>query len=1108
MVSGRGAGAVLARARAPIILTILVLGGAFLLQRDDIGPNPHRSGARVNPTEIRAAFGRLPVSFEQNQGQSDGRVKFLARGNGYGLYLTANVAALVFGGQSGKAEVSGVEMRFAGANPTAHVAGSDRLPGHSNYFIGNDPSRWLHNVPQFGRVVYREIYPGIDLAFYGKQGRLEYDFDVAPGADPSQIQLDLSGADRLQIAENGDLVLTKNERELRFQAPHVYQNSSTGPQNVSGAFVLAGHNRVSFQVGDYDRTRTLVIDPVLVFSSYLGGSGNESCTAATSPSGGFVPHCPAITVDSAGQIYVAGTTTSTGTFAGLTPQTPATAAGSANVFVSQISLSSTGSTLDFVTYLGGGTGTTQYPVGIGVDSGFNIYVGGTTDAPDYPVTATAFQSPPVSSANHAFVSELDSTGSALLYSTYLAGSGADVVAGMTVDSLAKVYLFGTTTSSDLPTTPGAIQPASKTTNQFFFGKIDPAASGSSGLQYLSYFGGATPSSGNVAGGAIAVDSKFNVYIAGGTDFVDMPIVNGYTGTKQTGESIRCGFDVWAAQLKPPANNTQQYTPNYETYFGDPGATGTSCPSGSGDDIAYGIASDGTSTYITGSTTSTNITVPSTTASFQSTSGGGTDTFVAKFGAPTGTGTAQGTTPLNYFSYIGGSAQDVGLAVVSDSLGNARVTGLTKSSNFPATVNNPLQGSFQGGTDAFVARLNTTGTTTSNGSSTVSFLGGSAVDIGTSIVLDASLNVYVTGETSSGNFPTANALPTTGGNLSGGPDVFVSVIGPNTGGLSMPQVTPAGSTSPPGPGVQNPTASPSPVGVGSQVTFTYYIYNTGDPVPGVIFTDTLGINSGSTTASATGGTLNSCGSAVTSGQLTCTLGTVNTSTITTTTSGGTTTTTIAPAAHVAVVVTAPTNVLSGSFSLGNSAVLTSAGGTTSPIQANATVNDFTVSIVQPSAATVIAGGVATFKAQVTPTGAGFPGSVSLSCASGLPAGASCSFTNNPIPNMSNGPQSRTFEITTTARVTTPASLFHGGPTYALWMPILGVGLLGAGISRKRRLLLGAFFVTVMGIALLQAGCGSSNDNSTTTTGTPAGTYTVVVNATGGTTRSTTLQLTVQ
>jgi hypothetical protein len=1098
MVSGRETGVTFARARALVVVVGVVLGCAFLLLRDHSGAKFLNANIRPNPDQVRAAFARLPMSFEQNQGQANSNVKFLARGNGFGLYLSANEAALAFAGRAAFA----VQMQLAGANPNAQVSGTQRLPGHSNYFIGNDPSGWHRNVPQFGRVVYREIYSGVDLAFYGNQGRLEYDFDVAPGADPNQIQLDLSGADQLKIAEDGDLVLTMNTRELRFQKPRVYQNSSSGQQSVSGSFILRADNRVSFKLGDYDRTRALVIDPVLSFSSYLGGAGDESCTGATGAP--FVAHCPAISVDAAGNIYVAGTTTSTTTFAGITPQVPAIASGPRNVFVSKIRLSSSTSTLDFVTYLGGAG--TQYPVGVGVDSGFNIFVAGTTSAGDYPVTSTAFQSPPVTGGNHVFVSELDATGSALQYSTYLAGDGADLAASMTVDTLAKVYVFGTTTSTNLPATPGALQTSPNAANQFFFAKVDPAAGGPGGLQYLTYIGGASPANGAVTGGAVAVDSNFNVYLAGGTNFIDMPIANGYTGTKQTGQPVRCGFDVWAARLTPPANNTQQYTPSFETYFGDPGASGSSCPAGSGDDIAYGVAGDGTSTYITGLTTSTNIAVPTTTTAFQSTNGGGSDAFVAKLGAPLNTGTSQGNTPLSYFTYLGGGNQDVGLSIVADSLQNARVTGLTKSANFPATANNPLQGSFQGGaSDAFVARLVTTGTSSSTNVNTVSFLGGSGTDIGTSIALDPLLNEYVAGETSSGNFPKANPLPA-GAGLSGGPDAFVAEVGPNTAGLSMPAVTPPNSTSPP-PGVQNPTVSASPIGVGGTVKFTYYIYNTGDPVPGVVFTDTLGANSGTTTATSSGGSLNSCGSA-NAGQLICSLGTVPTSVITTTTSGGTTTTTIAPAANVSVTVTAPTTVLSGPLSLGNSASLSFAGGTTPPVQASVIVNDFAVSIVPPTASTVIAGGVATFKALVTPTGAGFSQSVSLSCPSGLPVGAACTFTNNPISTMTNGPQSRTFEITTTARVTTPASLFHRGPTYALWMPIFGVGLLGAGISRKRRILLGAFFVAVLGIALLQSGCSSGGSSGSSTTGTPAGTYTVVVNATAGATRSTSVQLTVQ
>jgi len=215
--------------------------------------------------------------------------------------------------------------------------------------------------------------------------------------------------------------------------------------------------------------------------------------------------------------------------------------------------------------------------------------------------------------------------------------------------------------------------------------------------------------------------------------------------------------------------------------------------------------------------------------------------------------------------------------------------------------------------------------------------------------------------------------------------------------------------------------------------------------------------------------------------------------------------------VTIVVTATNQVLQGPLSIGNSATLT-VPGTTFPTQiasGSATVNDFSISVPQPAPPAVIAGAPANYTVNVTPTGSGFPESVSLACGSGLPSSASCTFTNNPIPNLSNGPQSRALEITTTARVTTPAGLFRRAPTYAIWLPIFGVGLMGAGISRKRRMLLSVFFALVLAVALLQAGCGSSKRSTRTTTGTPAGTYTVTVNATSGSaTRTTTVQLTVQ
>jgi len=1106
MVNRNGVGPAFARARGVVLLALLILG-AVLLFRYDVSA-PHSSILRPSSSaQLQASMARLPMSFEPNQGQTDTRVKFLARGNGYGLYLMPSEAVLTLPQRSlAGLQQAAVEMQLAGANQQSEMVGIERLAGHSNYFIGNNSSRWLRNIPQFGRVQYRGVYPGIDLSFYGNQNRLEYDFEVSPGSDARQIELTFKGATNVSVASNGDLVLGLDDRELRFQAPHIYQKSSAGIQTVAGSFVLRGKNSAGFEVGPYDRTRTLVIDPVLAFSTYLGGTGDESCSAITGATAGFVPHCPAIAVDSGGRIYVAGATTSpnTGTFDGITPTLIGTM-GTADVFISRISLSSSGgvttASLDYVTYIGGSAGATsviQYPTGIGVDSGFNVYVAGTTNASDYPTTPSAFQSSAVLLGNnHAFISKIDSTGSLNLYSTYLSGNGVDTASNMALDSLGRVYVIGTTTSSNFPTTIGALQstfPAGVTGDQFFFSKLDPAQNTIRSLEYSTYIGGSTPANGIVTGGAVAVDASFNVYLAGGTNFTDMGtpnpwIVNAYQAGPQG------GLDVWAAKLNAPAANIQQYTLAFGTYFG-----------GSGDDVAYGVASDGTDTYITGSTTSTNITVPTTTLPFQTTNGGGGDAFVAKFGVPAVSGTTQGTVPLDYFSYLGGAAQDAGLGIAADTLGNAYVTGLTAGSFHLA---NPFQSTYGGGAfDAFVARLNTTGTTTTTNTSTSSYLGGSGKDIGTDIALDSSLNTYLTGETS-GTFPTK--FPLSGGvTLSGASDAFVAELGPNTALLSMPQTTSANAL--PACVAANPTFSPSPVGVGSPVTFTYYIYNTGDPVAGVVFTDSLGLNSGSTSASTSQGF---CSGAVTSGSLTCTLGTVNSSTTTTTPTtcpGSTGSTNFA--ARVTVTVNAPTTVQQGSGSVGNTAALSFPGGTTPSVGGTATVNDYSVgaTLTSPStSSTIPSGGQVNYSVTVTPTGSGFPESVAISCGAGVPAGAACSFPSpngSTISSMSSGPQSRTLAISTTARVTTTASLFRRGAAYAMWLPILGVGLMGAGVSRKRRLLLGIFFGVVLLIALLQAGC-SSKSTTTTTTGTPAGTYTVTVNATSGSaTRTTTVQFTVQ
>jgi hypothetical protein len=426
-----------------------------------------------------------------------------------------------------------------------------------------------------------------------------------------------------------------------------------------------------------------------------------------------------------------------------------------------------------------------------------------------------------------------------------------------------------------------------------------------------------------------------------------------------------------------------------------------------------------------------------------------------------------------------------LDIATESLSDARVVGWTSSgSSFPSTIS---LGSPGGPTDAFFARIVTTGTSTSNPNS-IAKIGGSGSDIATSVAVDSSLNTYVAGDTSSpvsANFPaTAGVLQ---GSLSGPTDAFVSKLGPSTTGLTF-TCTGTGC-------LANPTVSPSPVNVGGQVTIKYSIYNNGDPVSGVVFTTGIGQNSSFVSATASSGT---CGG-VSGGNVICNLGTVNTSSSAAT-----------AAATVTVVVSATTQVLQQPITIGNSGTLSVPGTPFTPItvSGNAVVNDFTVSAT-PTSVTVTAGAQADYSVLVKPTGGGFAAAVSLSCGSGLPSGASCVFTNNPIPNLNNGPQSRALAITTTFRVTTPGSLFlPGGSTYALWLPLLGASLLGAGISRKRRILLGVFFAVVLVMTMLQLGCGSSNKSTSTTTGTPAGTYTVTVNATAGATRTTTVTLVVK
>ena len=1116
-----GLGAVFSRGRMLMAVTLLVAAGVAILQLGSARPGAGDRSASVHPVlasylsesasepvHFRAAYGQLPLSFEANQGQSDARVQFLARGRAYGLFLTKQEAVLVLqhaepGANRSILQSSVVRMKLEDANPSPEVVGTEQLPGKSNYLIGNDPSRWHRNVPQFARVRYRDAYPGVDLVYYGRQGRLEYDFEVRPGADPALVSLRFEtsakpGTQNLRLDAEGDLLLATEGGEVRFEAPHVYQNIGNERRTVAGHFVLRGDDRVGFALGAYDRSRILVIDPVLAYSTYLGGSGAESCSAITGAQ--FTPGCPAIAVDSALNAYVAGSTTSTN-FPVPSGGTAPTLKGVANVFITK--LNSLGSALLFTTYLGGsGTDTTA---GIGVDSGFDVVVAGTTNSANFPTTPGAYQTTPASANNHVFVTRLDPTGSSLLYSTYLSGNGIDLATGVALDVQGKIYVTGTTTSTNTPSgsvvfpaTVGAFQPASLATNQFFMSKIDPTLTGTSSVPYSTYFGGGDPANGVALGGGIAVDSNSNAYITGGTNFLhvgaaatDFPILNAVQGCLDTPEatapttaptcSSLAATDAFVAKINPEAASGAQL--QYSTYVG-----------GTGNDVGYGIAVDsGGTAYITGSTTSTDFVLPTGTVPFQSGNGGGTDAFVAKissFTLPTTTTTTATPVSLLYFSYLGGSGNDTGLAIALDPLQDARVVGWTDSSNFPTQT--PVQAASGGLRDAFIANLSTTSDVACTPSATVhcpgfsSYFGGNGTDMATSIALDLQNANYIAGETTSTNFPLLNALQ---GTLDGPSDAFVTKLSPLVS-LAM-----------------TASASPSPVGVGNQVTFTYAINDLGDPTSGITFTDNYSASSPNATFVSATASPGSCGTAVSGGSVQCNLGTLNT-----TVSGVT-------GATVSVILTPTAATLSSTQAtppipppLGNSATLTVSGSSfQTSAAATATINDFGMGVA-PASATVTAGAPASYTITLTPTGA-IPGNVTLAVGSGAPTGVTSSFSTSPIPSLANGPVSSVLTVNTTARVTTTVRLWHaGGPLYAVWLPVSGLAFLGVGVggvmSRKRRLLLGLMLGGFLTLLLFQAGCGTSAP-TTTTTGTPAGTYTLTVNATSGTaTRTTTVQLVVQ
>jgi hypothetical protein len=648
--------------------------------------------AGVSVEDPNAAGVKLPIYFEANKGQTDARVDYIARGQGYTLFLTSTEAVFHLQ-QNADSAAAVLRMELEGGNAAAVPLQQQRLQGTVNYFIGNDTSEWVAGIPTFGRVEYAGVYPGVNMVYYGKGSDLEYDFIVAPGADPAAISLNMNGADGLEIEADGDLLVHTAAGALVQQKPMVYQESAEGRQEIASRYTVNG-TRVGFALGDYDASRPLVIDPVVYgYSTYMGGDAADQ---------GF-----GIAVSHTGSAFITGRTGSANfpTTPGVIQ--PSHSAGN-DAFVARFTPDGTG--LVYATYLGGSLDDVGQS--IVVDRQHNAYVTGATGSSNFPVTAGAFQTTNGGSTD-AFVAELAADGASMIYATYLGGSGVDQGFGIAVNRFTHVaYVGGGTTSPNFPTTAGAFQSTHGGDSDAFITSVN--ATGTA-LGYSTYLGGADVDRAN----AIALDGQNRAVIVGQTKSTNFPTTAGALQTTYGGGA----FDAFMARFF--ANGTI----GVSTYIGT-----------AGEDHAEGVAVSGVGqTYITGRTASNAF--PVTAGAFQTTYGGGAfDAYVMSM-------------PLNgqsitFASYLGGTGEDRGNAIAIDSGGRAYVSGNAGNATYPVTAG-ALQTTFGGGTnDAFFTQF------APNGASLLysTLHGGAAVDLGEGIAIDRLGNVYMTGNTLSSNLP--------------------------------------------------------------------------------------------------------------------------------------------------------------------------------------------------------------------------------------------------------------------------------------------------------------------------------------------------------------------
>jgi hypothetical protein len=791
-------------------VTVLISGLWFLASFRGLGKSEGQPEVRVSPAgngtsnsartkqdpKWAEAFGRLPLGFEENVGQATREVRFVSHGTGYGLFLTPQEAvislepsmarnlsplhrmayfrALRKAHQAGRMTV--LRMGLEGANPAAEITGVDRLPGKVNYFIGNNPKEWHTDVPAYARVKYTGIYAGVDLMFYGNQSRLEYDFAVAPGADPKVIELSLKGAENLRINSQGDLIMSVSGGRVALQKPVIYQTVRGDRHEIQGRYVLAGSHRVTLAIAKYDRNEPLIVDPVLDYSTYLGGSATGDLGSG-------------IAVDSLGDAFVTGTTFST-TF----PSTPGGfGAGNTNGVAFVTEINPTGTSLLYTTYLGGtggdfGLGIALDNSGSGANPGGNVYVAGETFSTDFPTNGSVTPLKAASAgaaAGTSFISKINPAASgiaSLVYSSYLGGTGGtnpDVANGVAADVNGNAYVTGLTSASpgtapaNFPiTAASAFQTTLGTTNgNAFVTRINTTQSGSNSLAYSTYLGGSGANAGTSGlglgetGQGVTVGASENAYIVGVTTSTDFPTTNANAFQKNTAPPAAVAHGtVFVSRVDTSTTKAPAASLVYSTYLG-----------GEGQDLSTKIALKPNSTvaYVTGVTTSLLFPILPTAAPgpFQTTGATGGTAFVSLIDTQNG--------PLLYSTFLGPAATEA-FDIAADAAGNAYVVGGTSASTFPVT-RGAFQPAFAPGAqgEGFVSKINPGG----NGAADLdysSFFGGTGSaggpDSVNAIALDSQNNAYITGVTfsSSATFPVfpLGAFQTT---LIGLSDAFIAKL---------------------------------------------------------------------------------------------------------------------------------------------------------------------------------------------------------------------------------------------------------------------------------------------------------------------------------------------